>query len=298
MLGALAALVLFSTPATATRAGGPLVSVPVTLARHKVLVPVSVGGSRPLRLILDTGMGYDGVLLFDPRLRDSLGVGRWDQAAIGGAGGGSASSASLADSVSLAIGGRALGPQRVIVLGDTAMRGASDGVIGWSLLGHHAVEIDHAKATLTLRAPGTPPVGEDWTRLPVVLDEHQWPFLRVAVSVAGEPAESLLVYVDSASSETIEILTGPGRSREAPADAREVVLGRGLGGEIRGRRGTITSLRLGPHVLPGIEAAFVPAAIRSKARTADAVLAHGALERFALVFDLPNRAIFLRPESR
>ena len=129
----------------------PDVVVPITVVRNKVLVPVRVNGSRPLKLILDTGMGFDGVLLFHPGLRDSIGAGRLGRAKAPGAGGGPPSDAFVADSLTLGIGDLSIPNQRVIILGDTSMAGGtSDGVIGYSLLGHHAVEVDYDALRLVL----------------------------------------------------------------------------------------------------------------------------------------------------
>ncbi|MFO7651335.1 MAG: hypothetical protein R6X13_08385, partial [bacterium] len=40
--------------------------IPITLRGGVVMVPVQVGQSRVLRVILDTGMSFDGVMLWQP----------------------------------------------------------------------------------------------------------------------------------------------------------------------------------------------------------------------------------------
>ena len=119
--------------------------------------------------------------------------------------------------------------------------------------------------------------------------------VEVAAAVNGDTLAPYRVYVDCASSETIEFLVRPGVTFRAPDGATEVLLGRGLSGDIHGRRGTIPRLQIGPHELRDVVAAFVPARIRSKAKGADAVLSNGALCRFDVVFDYARARLLVRP---
>lgn len=284
-----------SAPAPATGPAGDHV-VPITLTRNKVIVPVRVQGSRPLRLILDTGMGFEGVLLFSGGMKDSIGAERLNRAQIPGAGGGPPSEAFYADSLSLQVGDVRLDGQRVIVLADSAMgRGGNDGVIGYSLLGRYAVELDYDRLTMTLHEPTSFQPGDGWAALPLTLNDRNWPFLQVSAVIDSGAPTPLTVYIDCASSETIEFLTGPQAKFPVAPGTREVFLGRGLSGDIHGRRGHISRLAIGPFELKDIQAAFVPATIRSKARGADAVLANGALCRFNVVFDYARSRLLLRP---
>ena len=272
--------------------------VSFTLARNKVLVPVRVNGSRPLRLILDTGMGFDGVLLFDPSLKDSIGPARLSSAKIPGAGAGPPSDAVFADSLSLQVGDTRINNQRIIILSDSSMVSRrSDGVIGWSLLGRYAVEIDYDRLAITLHDARSFRPAAGWTSLPLSLNDRNLPFLEVSAAADSEALHPLKVYIDYASSETIEILTKPGMEFPVPARTTEVLLGRGLSGDIRGRRGTISRLVIGPHELKDVVAAFVPAKTRSKAKGADAVLSNGALCRFDVVFDYAHSRLHIRPNG-
>lgn len=287
-----------ATAPAAAPAAAPAPAVRFEVHRNKVLVPVRVGGSRPLRLILDSGMGFEGVLLFRPSLRDSIGAGRLASARIAGAGGGPPSEAFVADSLTLDVGGVRIGGQRVIILADTAMaRGPNDGVIGYSLLGRYALELDYGRQAITLHdsASFRPPPG--WTAVPLTFNDRNWPFLEVAAAVKAGPLTTYKVYLDCASSETIEFLTRPGMRFEVPAGAKEVVLGRGLSGPIGGKRAEIARLAIGGHELRDVTAAFTPAEIRSKAQGADAVLSNGALCRFDVVFDYARKRLLVKPNA-
>jgi len=50
----------------------PEQEIPFELMRNKIIVPVRVNGSRELKIILDTGMPSQGLLIFDPQLTQEL----------------------------------------------------------------------------------------------------------------------------------------------------------------------------------------------------------------------------------
>ena len=272
--------------------------VAVELFHDKTLVPVRFDGLRELRLILDTGMGFDGALLFKPALRESIGMRHAVEAQIPGAGSGPPSAAVFSDSMTFNVGSVRFENQRVIVLSGAGMdRGAVDGVIGYSLLGHYAVELNFDSLTLTLHDPQRFASRIGWAELPLSFDANHLPFLETSVIVESGPPVALRTYIDCASSEAIELLERPVMKFVMPRETEEVLLGRGLSGDIHGKRGRIAKLILGPHVLTDVRAAFGPAEVRSKASGADAVLANGALRRFNVVFDYAHSRLLLAPNS-
>lgn len=272
--------------------------IPIAMVRDRTLVPVQFEGLRELHLILDTGMGFDGVLLFKPELKDSLGIGQLIDAQIPGAGGGPPSQACFADSVSFRVGGVRCENQRVIILSEGTMGSAEvDGVIGYSLLGHYAVEVDFDSLGLILRDPQVFEPAPGWTTLPLTFGKNNLPFLETSIVVEHEAPIQLRTYIDCASNEAIELLLRDGVKFAVPQEATDAYLGRGLSGDIHGKRGTIAKLILGPYELRDVVAAFAPAEIRSKAGGADAVLANAALRRFNLVFDYAHARLLIRPNS-
>ncbi len=273
-------------------------SVPITLVRDKTMVPVQFEGLRELHLILDTGMGFDGLLLFKPELKDSLGIHTLIDAVIPGAGGGPPSKACFSDSAGFRVGEVGFVNQRIIILSEGTMESAGvDGVIGYTLLGHYAVEVDFDSLTLTLRDPQAFEPVPDWTAVPLTFGKNNLPFLDVSIVVDREAPIPLKTYIDCASGEGIELLLRDGMKLTLPQETTEAYLGRGLSGDIHGKRGRIAKLILGPHELHDVVAAFAPAEIRSKAGEADAVLANAVLRRFNLVFDYAHARLLIKRNS-
>jgi hypothetical protein len=272
--------------------------IPFTLSGNRIVLPVSVGSSRALRILLDSGMSYDGLLIYNPAVGDSLDLPSKRRATIGGAGAGPGQPAWFADSASFRIGQLELHGQRVIVLDSDAFRGfPDDGVTGYSLLGHHVVTIDYGRGELVLRPFGVKPPDGSWTALPLMLKEPGIPWIEMTTSLTGRDTVTLSCYIDLASRETVEFLTRDGQRFATPDGLENVVLGRGLSGDIHGGRGRVAWVRLGPHRLTAVRAAFTPAHVRSKQAGADAVIGNGLLRRFDCIFDYAGRRLYLRPNA-
>lgn len=272
--------------------------IPFELRASKLILPVTLGGSRKLRIVLDTGMAQEGLLLYDDALLDSIPPHREWQAAIGGAGSGPPQTARVADSLAIRIGGVEFTGQRVIALRGSALRGfASDGVCGHSLLARHAVEIDYGRMELVLHPPGRFHPDSTWAALPLRFKENRIPWVDLTASVRAPDSVALACYIDLASSETVEFLTRDAMKFTLPDSLEDVYLGRGLSGDIHGRRGRIGWVRLGPARLDGVVAAFTPAAVRSKQPGADAVVGNGLLRRFDCIFDYAAERLYLRPNA-
>jgi len=272
------------------------IAIPFTLAHQKVVLPVTVGDSRTLRIILDTGMTWDGLLITNPALRDSLPLAGAVEALLGGAGGSGAQRALMLEAVEFRVGELACRGQRLVALAGDAMRGfANDGVCGQTLFGHHAVELDYARSLLRLHPPGGFSPDSSWTRLPLRFTEQGVPALDIAVGIAGADSVWLTAYIDLAASETLELLTGENQRFALPAAREAAYLGRGLGGDIHGERGEIAWLALGPLRVERPLATFVPAALRSRQAGAEAVIGGALLARFHCVFDYAAARLYLKP---
>ena len=82
-------------------------------------------------------MGWDGIVITNPDLIDSIKLHNPQNANIGGAGNSSQSSAVFADSMSFSAGDIEFENQRIVVLRSGGFRGGSfDGVTGYSIFGH------------------------------------------------------------------------------------------------------------------------------------------------------------------
>ena len=93
------------------------------------------------------------------------------------------------------------------------------------------------------------------------------------------------------------LLEKPGMKFSLPDDTKDILVGRGLSGDIYGKSGKISKLIIGPFELRNIETSFAPAEVRSKQGDADAILGNRLLKRFNLIFDYNNKELYLKPNS-
>jgi hypothetical protein len=273
-------------------------AIPFVLDRNKTILSVQVGKIRPLKIILDSGMGWDGLLIFKPELRDSLGLLDPREVTLGGAGSGNAQTALVSEGMSFLIGPKEFKNQRVVVLQNDHFRGFSnDGTVGYSLFGHYAVEIDNDRSRLALHDPGGDRPDSSWTEIPIFFRNNNIPWLDVRIAIENEDPVQVACYIDYASSEAVELLLRPGQKFAVPKETEDAYLGRGLSGDINGRIGKIAKVIIGPHEITNVPAAFVAAEVRSKQNGADGVIANKLLRRFNLIFDYARHKLYVKPNS-
>lgn len=269
--------------------------IPFQLKYNKVVLPGEIGASSALRLLLDTGMQSDGILIYNPDVRDSIELIKPFSAAISGAGSQGPAGAVFSDSMAFRIAGVEFSGHRIIMLQGDGFRGfPSDGVIGYSLLGHYAVEVDYDRSTIVLHDPEKPTLDNSWTSIPMFFKENKTPWIKIDITVEKSKPVELACYIDSASAETVECLIRPEQTFNLPEKTEPVYLGRGLSGDIMGSRGMIDKVRIGPFELENLTAAFASADHRSKQPGADGVIGGGLLKHFNLVYDYANLKLYLK----
>ncbi|MBN1880509.1 hypothetical protein JW823_10395 [bacterium] len=272
--------------------------IPFQLQNDRIILQAVIGDSKPMKLILDTGMQSDGILVYNPDIRDSITMIDPIGADISGAGKDGPAGAVFSDSMGFRIAGIEFPNHRIIMLQNDSFRGfPSDGVVGYSLLGHYAVEVNYDRNELLLHDSDKLTVDASWTAIPLFFKENKVPWTTIRIAVEDESPVLLACYIDSASRETIECLTRPGCSFKLPKNLEPVYLGRGLSGDINGNKGKIGKVMIGPHELHDIEAAFVPTEHRSKQPGADGVIGGGLLKHFNVIYDYTHLVFYLKPRE-
>lgn len=273
-------------------------SISFKLVRNRVILPVTIGESRNLDIILDTGMRFEGVYLFHKGLVDEIGITNGVEVRVGGAGSGEASYAIMADSMTLKSGSMEFHNQRVVIAqSDISQKFSTDGVIGYTLFHSYAVEIDYDKMIITLHDPSEFTPDSTWEAIPLNLKEDI-PFLKAEVNIYGEDAISIDVYIDLGAGEALELLVRPDMKFQLPEGlSDDKYLGTGLSGDITGKVGRISSMKIGSFLLTDVITAFPPADVRSKQEGADGIICNDALRRFNVVFDYSRQILYVKPNS-
>lgn len=272
--------------------------LPLKVERNRTMVSVKIGDVVVPDLVLDTGFGYDGVMIYNTAYLDSIDLTGAARVQMGGAGSGGPATGLMIDSGEFHVGPVRFTNQRIIVLEDDIYKGfPSNGIIGYSIFGHYVTGLDYDAGTMTLYGAGAPAADSGWTSVPIYFKENRIPWMDVSVSVGRELPSTLAAYIDFAAGDAIVLLEKAGRKYPLPADTVRMLLGRGLSGDIYGLTGTVSTLSLGPYALTGVKAAVADEKTRSKQAGADAVIGNGSLRRFNLVFDYEKKTLRLKPNT-
>jgi hypothetical protein len=301
-LPAVTALALFNLTCNPNENKGTVTStkkfeIPFSAERNTVMLPVRIGDSRELKVIFDTGMHFEGLLLYNISPEDSIALDNAVEVLVPGAGGGSPSTALMADSVSFFIGNWEFLNQRVIVLQNEIMKGfPSNGVTGYTLFGNYIVEIDNDRMMVILHdAPIK--VDSSWGMLPLTFKDNKIPWIKATVNINGNEEVPISCYIDLASSDALELLIRDTMKFFLPAELEDAYLGRGLSGDIYGQKGVISYLQLGSFYLENVVTHFAPAKIRSKQENADGIMGNNTLRRFNVIFDYEDGRLYLKPNT-
>lgn len=271
---------------------------PIKMERNRTILPVKIGGIGPLKILFDSGMAFDGLLLYNPDLKDSVKLDNAVEVKVPGAGSGEASNALMDDSATFYIGDIEFKNQKVILLQNDIYKGfPSDGVMGYSILGHYAVEIDYDKDQIVLHNYENLRVDTTWEEIPIYFKGNQIPWIDVSLVVENEEPVAISTYIDLASGDAIELLERKGMKFSLPKETKESHLGRGLSGDVYGKMGKISKLIIGSYELNNVKSAIAPAEVRSKQKNADAIIGNDALRRFNLIFDYHNRTLYIKPNK-
>lgn len=271
---------------------------PIKMERNKTILPVTIGDVGPLDILFDSGLSFDGLMIYKPDLRDSIRLNNSIEVQIPGAGSGAPSTALMDSSASFFVGDIEFKNQKIIVLQNDIYKGfPTDGIIGHSILGHYITEIDYDTEQITLHNPENFSPDESWYSIPIYFKDNPIPWIDVSISIEGEDLTKISTYIDLAAGDAIVLLEKDEMKFSLPKETEEIFLGRGLSGDIYGKEGKISKLKIGSFELNEVTAKIAPARVRSKQVGADAVIGNDALRRFNLIFDYSNKILYIKPNK-
>ena len=250
-----------------------------------VVLPVTIGASRPLRFVLDSGAGR---MVLDGAVADEVGLAREGSGYVMGAGAG-ALRVEYVRNVTLTLPGVVSGGHELAVLdlGPLAktVGGRVDGVLGYPVFERAVVEIDYPGGKVTFRAPERFTYRGSGAELPIDI-ERRWPFVRGELVLDDGTVISDRFLVDSGSSDSVDHPVVKDMSGR-----RETETGVGLGAPTRGYIARARAFRLGGFTVDAPTVACCGASEETSR-----LIGSGVLARFRVIFDYARRRLIL--ESR
>jgi hypothetical protein len=287
-----ATIAVAQTPATAPR---PVAELPLKLILGRVpIVQVTIGGSRPLAVLPDTGADDD---ILNARIAREFKLHVLDPKVIEQPGG--AIEMGQIEGVQLKIG--------AVPVQNLAMVSAPldplqpfigqplDGILGYGFFSQFVVEFDYAAKRVRLFAPETYVAPPKAVMIPITF-RGKSPLVEITLEGTTGESVKTLVEIDTGSFESLGLkgafLDG---HRLVPADApKRPLFGLAIGGETTGYRTRLAAATLGPFRLSRPVTSATTSGDGGSADVAG-VLGAEALNRFKVIVDYSRTQLLLIP---
>ncbi len=269
-------------------------SLPFKLMDHLVVIDVELNGIT-MNLVLDSGMPFDGVLLYGSNKIDSAKLSFSSKMPIRGIGGDPV----LADvcmGAAFKVPSLTLSNQMIVVVPHDPERSrhfeGQDGVIGFSFLGHLRVSIDYEKKLITLSKPGTSRESDLGQKIPVEVRSNRI-FAKADVQLANGTTIPGEFVIDLGNRSALTLNTGSRSDLKLPEKTISYYA-RGLTSRIGRKMGRIKSFRIGGFQLNNVLSLFHDGSEEpTPPWEKEGAVGSQILSRFNVTFDIPGGQIYL-----
>jgi hypothetical protein len=271
---------------------------PFELNRNQIVIPVKMNAN-PLKLVLDSGMPADGVLLFGSHHIDDLKLQYVGKASVMGVGGKTVE-ADLAMDKTVNLPGMELRNQMVIVMPHDSIRNiyfeGKHGIIGFSLFSRFVLKIDYDSMKITLVEPEKFQYAGSGQEFKVAVINNRI-FLPVGLKTNKEVSILANLVVDTGNSATLTLNVESSKDIAVPEKSITYTT-RSINDEIFRYAGRIPGVQLGGITFDNVLCSFRTQ--ENEPRTPwekEGNLGQGLLRRFNLLFDIPNKRIIFEPNQ-
>ncbi len=275
-------------------------------ASNLVIIPVIINESDTLNFILDTGVRFP--MITELPYVNKLNLNFMQPIDIKGLGDGDALTAYKSGGNTIKIDGLVAKNQEIHMIIDDNFQISQiigipvHGLIGFNLFKDFVVEIDYSHSKLTLSKPEyyRSRVKNKDIVMPLHF-EHNKPYVRTTIVTDKNEDVPVKLLVDTGASDAIWLSTRSDDRIKLPENHIETYLGRGLSGDLFGKKGRISGIWVGPIVLYEPIVAYpendlIESLINKNDR--NGTLGAEVLRRFFVTIDYPNKQMKLRPTSR
>jgi predicted aspartyl protease len=270
-----------------------------------IIIPVAINNSDTLNFILDTGVRYP--IITELPFVNKLNLNFLQPISVKGLGEGEQLTAYRSGNNTINIEGLVAYDQEIHMVINENFQISHilgipvHGMIGFNLFKDYVVKIDYPEHKLTLIKPEffTYKEKEKDIVLPLVFEQNK-PFVRTSIVTDKNEDVPVKLLVDTGASDAIWLSTNSDSRIHLPENHIETFLGRGLSGDLYGKKGRIGAIWVGPLVLYEPIVAFpendiVDQLIGKNDR--NGTLGAEILRRFYVTMDYPNKRLILRPNS-
>jgi hypothetical protein len=270
-----------------------------------IVLPVSVNESEPLNFVLDSGAG--ATVILESRHTNTLALEMGGEVAVSGVGNGPDPVAHIVADTDLSLGSVRLEGLSVIYLPLASVpffhnldEVYFDGVIGAPFFERFVVEIDYDRQLISFSEPGSVATridqrSADWQELPLQVQSGV-PYLATRIDTGPEQSIAVKLLVDTGYRGPVSLTPKTHDEIDEPREYFSTV-SQGLSGDVETKVGMSESLTIGGFQLSNVPVSYSISGGESD-NGSNGLLGNEVLSRFNLVFDYPNRRMFVTPNQR
>lgn len=269
------------------------------LLNNLIIIPLEVNGVA-LSFVLDSGVNKP--ILFNLANQDSIPLNNVSEVSIKGLGEGEAINALRSHGNSFRLGNIKNFSQELYVVMDADINFSTSlgipvhGIIGFDLFRDFVVEINYGKQFLKFHDPKKYRYKQRANRESFDISLlHNKAYLSAKVGLENKDMVDVKMLMDTGSSDAIWLFEND--SIVLPQKNYEDYLGKGLAGDVYGKRTKISHIQIGSFVLNDAKASFPNMAVFGAIQDLgdrNGSLGGALLKRFNIIFDYPNKKISLK----
>ncbi len=275
-------------------------TIPFSLIKNLIIVPIYINDKGPFDFILDTGV--NPMIITDPDLKESLRVPFPRPIKISGYGNFEEIDAFLG-ATSVKIGDAEAESISTVFLKDDVLPISGFvgkkiyGLIGYSLFNSFVVKVSYTNKSLKLISHEKK-IKLKGEKIPFELIENK-PYISLKIKQDGLGEKTIKTLVDCGANHTISLEAWEGKSFPKPEFTINANLGNGLISKINGRMGRIASLNIGSFSFNEVLSSYPEYNIDSlKNKGRNGNLGAEILSRFNTIYDYKNGCMYVKKNER
>ncbi len=275
------------------------------LINNLIIVPIEINGAK-LSFVLDSGVSKP--ILFNLENQDSIQINNVSEITLRGLGGGEPMKALRSKKNLLRLGNAANYNQELYVVLDRELNFSTSigipvhGIIGYELFRDFVVELNYGAGNIKFHNPEKYVFNPKKKSLTLPLDiVNRKAFIKGSIIMNESEDIPVNLLVDTGSSDALWLFHDAEKGIDIPDKNYEDYLGKGLNGDIFGKRTKINGVKIGDFKLKNAKAAFpYRESFYSIKNLGDRNGSVGGeiLKRFNIVFDYPNQRINLKKNGK
>lgn len=281
------------------------IQIPFEVHNNLIVVPVVLNHALPLKFIVDTGVRT--AILTQKTFTDILGLTYARKYSISGPGGERLVDAYVVNNVSLSLPGIESKGHAMLVLEDDYLELRNylgtdvHGILGYELFSRFVVEFNYEKKILTLYDPARFHKKRRFQKLPMKIEDTK-PYIITPVTLEDGTVINAKLLMDSGASHGLLLDPSSDHRIKIPQHIVSSIIGRGLGGEIRGKVGRVSSVELGSFKLNNVIVTLPDPnsysdTLKNSVSFRNGTLGGDIMSRFTLAFNFSQEEVYFKKNS-